>query len=760
MSGVILCLFYVLGLVATIVPWGGVLVVGLAGVAALVLPKVWKVGPRPRIWLVAGLVGFLASFYLQARSPRPTATDISASIPPSAVAAQEQVVNVQGVVESAPRLTRSQKAQFWLAVSQLNGVTQANLASDQGKPVTGKLYVTVPLLQATGLYPGQAIAITGNLYKPKPAENPGAFDFQAYLAREGCFAALRGKQLEPVDRAQQPKWGWWQVRQRIVQAQIRWLGSPAGQLLSSMVMGSRAVDLPADVKDQFRKVGLAHALAASGFQTSLILAVVLGLTRRFPARAQFAIGITALTIFVGLTGIEPSVLRAAVMGAGAMLALVMKRKVKPLGSLLLAAVILLVINPLWIWNLGFQLSFLATMGLLVTVPPLTKWFDWLPSALSPLIAVPIAAYLWTLPLQLYTFGVVSPYSIPVNILTTPLISILSLGGIVSALAAIVWMPAGSALAWLMDYPLRALLAVVDFASGLTGSEYATGTLPLALVLSLYGLIGLVWLNPWWRSRWWIALFLGAVLAIVPTWQTRAMLFRVTVLATPNDPVMVVQDGGQTGLINSGDETTAHFTVLPFLQKAGINHLDWAIATSSPSSIRNGWTRVLERLPIQTFYDTGLTRETPLVGQTIQTSQRKRGTYQALPVNQPTQLGLTTLQLISTEPMALQLQVQNQRWLLLDDLQPGQQKELVKANRLPEVQVLWWTGKPLDPGLLAILRPKVAIASANAIDPNTEAQLRRDQTQLYWTGRDGALQWTPDEGFKTTLTANDNEAPAL
>ncbi|MBW4519528.1 MAG: ComEC/Rec2 family competence protein [Scytolyngbya sp. HA4215-MV1] len=736
------------------------MILGLAGLAALGFPKVWKSGPRPHIWLVAGLVGLLASFYLQARSPHPAAHDISASIPTSEVAAQEQVVNVQGLVDSVPHITRSQKAQFWLAVTQLNGVTQANLASDQGKPVTGKLYVTVPLLQATGLYPGQAIAITGNLYKPKPAENPGAFDFQAYLAREGCFAALRGKQVEPLDRDQQPGWGWWQVRQRIVQAQIRWLGSPAGQLLSSMVIGSRAVDLPADVKDQFRKVGLAHALAASGFQTSLILAVVLGRTRRLPARAQFAIGITALTVFVGLTGIEPSVLRAAVMGAGAMLALVMKRKVKPLGSLLLTAVILLVINPLWIWNLGFQLSFLATMGLLVTVPPLTKRLDWLPSALSPLIAVPISAYLWTLPLQLYTFGVVSPYSIPVNIITTPLISILSLGGIVSALAAIVWMPAGSALAWLLDYPTRALLAVVDFASHLTGSEYATGTLPLVLVLLLYGLIGLVWLNPWWRSRWWIALFLGAVLAIVPTWQARATLFRVTVLATPSDPVMVVQAAGKTGLINSGDEATAHFTVLPFLQKEGINHLDWAIATNTQSSIGNGWTSLLARLPIQQFYDTGLTKETPLAGQTIQSIQSKQGTYQTLPINQPTPLGSLTLQLISTEPLALQLQVQNQRWLLLDDLQPGQQKELVKANRLPNVQVLWWTGKPLDPGLLAILQPKVAIASASAIDANTETQFHRDQTQLYWTGRDGALQWTADEGFKTTLTANDNEAPAL
>ena len=92
---------------------------------------------------------------------------------------------VRGEVESNPRLTRSQRGQFWLEATQLDEVKNDKGPADIPKGVTGKLYVTVPILQATGLYPGQQIAVTGILYKPKAASNPGGFDFQKYLKQEG-----------------------------------------------------------------------------------------------------------------------------------------------------------------------------------------------------------------------------------------------------------------------------------------------------------------------------------------------------------------------------------------------------------------------------------------------------------------------------------------------------------------------------------------------------------------------------------------------
>ena len=754
-SGVILCLAYIVGLLATAVSWGGYGVLALGIGAALLtlaagrLRQFWRVSPKPGVWLATGVIGFLATLYLQARTPQPTANDISKFIP-SAEGTQEQLVIVQGKVASTPRLTRSQRGQFWLEATQLDKLQGGAETANVNRVVTGKLYVIVPLLQATGLYPGQALTVTGVLYKPKPAANPGGFDFKVYLEQEGTFAGLSGRQVIFPDDQKPPQWGWWVVRQRIVRSQVRWLGSPEGALVSSIVLGSKVVDLPYDIRDSFIQTGLAHALAASGFQTSLILGLLLALTKRLSPALQFGCGVGALVLFLGMTGLQASVLRAVVMGFGALIALVMKRKVKQLGSLLLAATLLLLFNPLWIWDLGFQLSFLSTLGLLVTVPPLIKRLDWLPPAIASLIAVPIAAYIWTLPLQLHFFGVVPLYSLVVNILTTPLISVISIGGIISAIAALIWPLAGSGLSWLLYYPSYGLIELVQFFSQLPVHSVAVGTISVLQLLVLYGLISLAWLQPWWQRRWWFAGAIAISLVLIP-WQ-QATVFRVTVLAAAKEPVLVIQDQGKVLLINSGDANTARFTVLPFLQHQGVNQIDWAIATNSQSN-SSGWLQILQSLPIKTFY----TREAP--NSPIQSAvQARSGTYQPLSASQTVAAGSTSIELIDTQG-SLQLQIQGHTWLLLKHLKPNEQK-LALTKRFPRVQVLWWPGETLATALVETLEPEVAIASSANVDPNTVSQLRKGKTQVFCTGQDGAIQWTPGGKFEATIEATENKASLL
>lgn len=777
--GFTLCLAYILGLLATAIPGGGYGVLLLGVVAAAIarqrfnLPRAiaqrlnwlqhWPSDLKPALLITAGLVGLLASFYLQTRTPQPTTDDISRLIGNSS-ASQEQIVTVQGKVASLPHLTRSQRAQFWLQANQMYQVVSPDQTAETSRTVSGKVYVTVPLLQATGLQPGQLVGVTGSLYKPQAAQNPGGFDFQKYLAQEGSFIGLSARQIVVASTSDQPTWGWWMIRQRIVQAQVRWLGSPEGPLVSAMVLGGRTVDLPYDIKDQFAKIGLAHALAASGFQTSLILGVVLAATRRFSARLQLLAGVSALGLFLGLAGFQPAVLRATLMGLGALVALVLQRRVKPIASLLIAATVLLLLNPLWIWNLGFQLSILATLGLLVTVVPLVKRLDWLPPTIATALAVPIAAYLWTLPLQLYGFGLVSPYSILVNLITTPLIALISLGGVISAVAAMIWPLAGSASAWLLYYPTHVLIAIVSFFSQLPGNAIAIGTISVVQVVALYGLIGLVWLQAWWRRYWWIAGLLAAMAIAIPLWSNYSNLFQVTVLATKGEPVLVVQDRGRVGLVNSGDETNASLTVLPFLQKQGANQIDWAIAPQASNNSNRGWVQILNSLPVQTFYREAILKSddqelTPIAdpSDTSLPNSIPSEQSQTLGVNQKVQIGDSTLQVLNTSPTVWKFRLQNQDWLWLNHLKSREQNTLAGSGRLSPTPILWWTGEPLAGNLLQVVKPHVAIASATSIDPDTLTQLKQRKVQVYWTGRDGAVQWTPNQGFTATQESEENEA---
>ncbi len=795
---ILICLAYIAGLLSTPFSWGGYVILAMGIICAIarfnpianLFPYFWRTSPKSWVWMTAGIVGFLATIYFQFSIPQPTANNISNFIPNSPETTGEIFFNVWGDILTTPRITRNQRAQFLLEANQLNQIISTtnnesnieNLLDNINRPVSGKLYVTVPLLQATGLYPGQTIAITGKLYKPKPASNPGGFDFKKFLARQDCFAGLVGKQIRVSNNETQPSWGWWMIRKKIMRSQVKSLGVPEGTLVSAMVIGNKAVDLPYDIQDNFRQVGLSHALAASGFQISLILGLILTITKRFTAVNQFGIGVFALLLFLGLTGIQPSVMRAVVMGLAVLIALVMQRKINTLGSLLWAATLLLLFNPLWIEDLGFQLSFLSTFGLLVTVPGIMKKLDWIPPTIASIISVPLAASIWTLPLQIYYFGLVSPYSILVNIITVGFIAIISLGGFISAMIAIISPEIGSYLSSFLYYPTNWLIEIVNFFSKLPGNSVAVGSISLVQMILIYGLIFLVLIFGKFKidkkpkkkqntlkfiinnysstlvfilGRWWFAFILAVGVIVIPVWQAQISLFKITILAASGEPVLVIQNKGKVTLFNSGNENNVQFTLLPFFQQQGINQIDWAIAANSKLNGLSGWAQILEKLTIKNFYDVGSSKQTELVDRLLLNRiQADRISYFSLPIGQLLQIGATNLKIINPQPLIIQFQIGDMIWLWLGDLQPDEQRMLLSRINLSRPDVLWWSGKPLQASLVQALQPKVAIASGNSIDPETANLLLSAKTEIYSTSRDGAIQWTLDNGFETMLDEND------
>ncbi|MGI0491472.1 ComEC/Rec2 family competence protein [Alkalinema pantanalense CENA528] len=764
MSGMaFICLAYILGLLAMAIPWGIAIGPVLLGLAAITYPT-WRSRVKfPSLsrkhLIVAGCVALLASLWYQFRIPQPGTHDISRFVP----ALTDRSVAVQGIVQSSPRLTRSDRRQIWLQVQRLDP-KGLQLSTDPSQ-ARGKLYVTVAANLGQDLFPGEQITLTGKLYLPQAAKNPGAFDFQQYLAQEGSFAGLRGESIQ-IPPGQQPKWGLWQIRQRIVRSQTAWLPKPEGELVSAMVLGGKAVDLPTTVKEDFRRAGLSHALAASGFQTSLILGVVLALTQRFSVRTQVIAGGLALAIFLGLAGVQPAILRAVVMGAAVLVGMGLERQVKPIGSLLLSATLLLLINPLWIWDLGFQLSVLATLGLLVTVPPLTKWLDWIPSQITPAIAVPISAYLWTIPLQLHTFGLVSPYSILANVLTTIFISIISLGGMVSALCAVVYPLAGSATAWLLHYPVLALLAIVHGFSQLPGNNIAVGTVPLVLMLALYGTIALLWLRPSLRRHGWAFFLAGLAMIFLPAWQYQAQLTQVTALATSPQAVLVVQDRGKVLLVNSGDAATAEMTVVPYLQSQGINQIDWAIALQKPDP--NGWAALRKNIAVRNLYV-----EPAMVSTIAPTITKQLQKTQLLPLaaNSHYTFGQMGMQ---SQAAGLTLMIRDQPWLLSRSLAKAAPQSTAKSSSpspvldplvippasQPRQPILWWSGGAIPDTWLQQWNLQAAIAHGKRLHPQVEYTLKTQKVRLHWLPQQGALRWQPDTGLVTTFSTDRTEWASL
>lgn len=750
--GYLLCLAYGIGLLLTGLAgniWGmpgGAIALFLGSLATIIImPRLWRMGPDTRFWVVAGLVASLAFVYLHLRTPHAGGNDLSRwqqRISPEAIA------TVYGTVDDEPRLTRSQQVRFVLNVNRAGIAERVGTGFDENA-VTGKAYTTVGLLQGTGLYPGQSVAVTGTLYLPEPAQNPGGFDFRAYLERQGIFSGLRGEQVNIISGSPPILW---RMRQRIVRAIVQRLGTPEGTLLSAMVLGRRAVDLPHDVRDEFTQAGLAHTIAASGFHVSLLLGVVLFLTQRFIPRTRCLIGIGVLLVYLGLTGLQPSVVRAGLMGAGALLGSTLERKSKPVAMLLLVATAMLLVNPLWVFDLGFQLSFLATLGLLVLAPALVEGMDWMPTGIATLVAIPLAACLWTLPIQLGNFGSVPTYSIVLNVLATPLILVISLGGMASAAIALLIPILGGWVAWCLHLPIFILLILVDGWNRLPGNMVTTGSLTVLQIVALYGVYGLVWWKPWWKRRWWMALVLAIALITTPMLYVRVTRQPITVLATPEAPAFVVQDRNQVGLIFGGTDADANYTVIPFLRSQGIRTLHWAIALDTDIP-HTGWPRLAETLSIQTLYSVPPSDEQPAK----EMAWLDRPTH-TLPfqVGQQTQAGGHLVQFLNETPPILRFQVGGQMWLICD----RQQSETPAPLYPPDTaDVVWWRGDEMDAPWVEALKPDVAIAPTLNGDIRTHGHTPETITtrfiQVYETDRTGALQWTPQQGFVPASSHSDD-----
>jgi competence protein ComEC len=362
---ILLCCAYILGLLFTALPWGTLLLAGF-GLAAtwmrspqaqtllrqrrIPIPSAWWRSPTSRGWLAATGMSLLAAGYLQLSLPYPAPSDVSRLVQTNQT---RTTAEVSGIVQSRPALTRRGTLQLWLTAQQA--------AVEGGNPqtVSGNVFVTLPRKAAKNLHPSQTVTITGSLYKPQRVTRPHGFDFATYLAREGSFAGLKGVTVR-VDR-EGSTWGGWAIRARIVRSLQKGTDERTGALLGALVLGKDAADVPYDLRDAFIQSGLAHALAASGFQVSLILSVVLGLGRsRLSLSGQVLLGFSALLLYGFLSGAEPSIVRAILMGCASLVALGLERKVRAVPALLIIAVLMLIVKPLWIWDLGFQLRILAT----------------------------------------------------------------------------------------------------------------------------------------------------------------------------------------------------------------------------------------------------------------------------------------------------------------------------------------------------------------------------------------------------------------
>lgn len=205
---------------------------------------------------------------------------------------------------------------------------------------------------------------------------------------------------------------------------------PHASLIAGMALGSKSL-ISYEFWEALKKTGTAHTVVASGTNIALVGGVVLSLSS-YIGRKKALLGAGILIwLYVVLVGFDPPIIRAGIMGSIAFLAQYVGRERAAIRSLLITAIVMLFAKPLWIADVGFLLSFSATLGLILFEAPINRLIHFLPNGIREGIATSLAAQIIVTPLLLTVFGAVNPLSPVINALISPVIAPITVLSLVS-----------------------------------------------------------------------------------------------------------------------------------------------------------------------------------------------------------------------------------------------------------------------------------------------------------------------------------------
>ena len=510
----------------------------------------------------------------------------------------------------------------------------------QRVPAAGRARLTV-LGPPTDVRYGDEVRGRFRLRHPRRFDNPGAFDYPAYLASQGIF--LEGWTREPVEverasHGSRPLAVIFGVRTMLLQRLDAAMPPAQAGLLKATVLGDRS-GLTPEMNRAFLDSGTYHILAISGLNVSLLAGTLFGLFRLGRASPRLAAAAAALlvTFYAALAGASASVIRAAVMADVYLLAVVLDRRGDLLNSLALSALALLWWNPRFLHDVGFQLTYLATLGIILALPRGQARLASLPRPLRWIlasVAITVAATAMTLPILASSFNRISPAGLLANIPIVPVSGLITALG-TTACAAFLVAPTG--LAWLNQvngWLVDLLFELARWFAGWSWSSIRVYTPTAGMILSYYAaLASALWAVPAVTTgqgggtsrRWagWAAVGCCLLLAGQVLWRLYPAAdegrVRLTMLDVgQGEAILVDVPGKGRMLVDAGGMLGEGFDVgqrviAPFLWHAWVDRLDVLVLTHLQSDHVGGAPAVLRTFPVGEVWTGGSPAGSPLGG---------------------------------------------------------------------------------------------------------------------------------------------------
>ncbi|RLA90019.1 MAG: hypothetical protein DRG58_03395 [Deltaproteobacteria bacterium] len=693
----------------------------------------------------------------------------------------DQPISLIGTVDKAAQ-PRPAGLRFELAV-------ESWLSPSGWQAATGRLPVyTPPLLETVRV--GERLAARVKLRPVENYRNPGSFDRRRYLARQKIFATASLKESQDLVRlaATPESWGGNYRLERFRTQAAQFLEQrpqPTRALYKALLIGDQS-EISPEIRQGFSRTGTAHLLAISGLHLGMIAAVSLGLFFWLLRRSAWlllrvnAFKIATLGAIIPvcgyglLAGGSPATQRAEIMILVYLLLVLLERHRDLYSALALAALVILIISPLTLFTLSFQLSFISVLGLIYLTPKWApslkaRWYKgevpggfWrrLVYRIGDALAVSVAATLATLPLVAASFNLVPTYGVLVNLVAIPLFSALALP---LGLGALVLLPLTTAGAQLLinlgSWPLESGLWVISQAAQW---PLAAVTLPTPTTLQIVAFyLLLVSLFPRQRRPWtWAGVGLGVVLLVGSIGYQGLMLkttsdLEVTSLDSRGELALLATLPGGTRMVVSagapifGDSYRGRsYLVTGFLHYQQVRRVDYLVALATTRQNVDTLLDVAQNLNMGQFWYEGGRLPDPAFWEL----RNMLGDQQVPVLNlaihpPPPQIQGTKIKLFQTSlrpggspsgPVALQLDYQDHKLLVIP---PGRQEWLERFLAWgPGLasEVVWVPQKVIGSRfwetLFTYLDPQIVVVSGAPEGGSPITKDSRTTAQWYYTSQ--------------------------
>ena len=382
----------------------------------------------------------------------------------------------------------------------------------------------------------------------------------------------------------------------------------------ALLMGDRS-DISYETSTDFKVSGISHIIAVSGLHVSILFGLIYFLTGKRRVLTAL-LGIPIVLMFAAVAGFTPSITRAAIMQILIMLALLVGKEYDPPTSLSFAALVMLLVNPLVVSSISFQLSFACMAGIVFLSEPIRAWLldesrfgrytSRIIKSLCVSVSVSVSATVFTMPLVALHFGTVSLVSIVTNLLTLWVVTYIFYGIMLVCLIGIFSAGAASILAWIVSWLIRYVLGAADvmasfpLAAVYTKSVYIVAWLVFCYVL----LVIFIVLKKKPMVLFGCLVTIGLCLSVALSWL-EPMLWecRMMMLDVGQGQCILLQSGGRTFLVDCGGdygEDSADLAAETLLSQ-GISRLDGVILTHYDADHSGGLEYLLTRIDTELVF---------------------------------------------------------------------------------------------------------------------------------------------------------------